>query len=196
MPESHLRQPRAKAGFGVGDELLRSVRRNDYQVIGGKSVALTLLDTHPGAFENVGNHRRNHTNFFRPVARFDVEKAARQSAQRRDRIALEDAQVAQDVAAFGKHRRFDHTGQKLHALSLELLLDKAPLIIVVELRINFLFAQSFADAFFFCHDWLASFLAVFRRIFDLFYAPEAEVGARARHGAHYQDWVFPIGVAM
>src|SRR6266498_4318246 len=135
MPESHLRQPRAKAGFAVGDELLRSVRRNDYQVIGGKSVALTVLNARSAAVENVGDHRGNHANFFRPIAGFDVEKAARQSAQRRDCIALEDTQITQDMTALGKHRRLDHTGQKLHALSLELLLDKAPLIIVVKLRI-------------------------------------------------------------
>src|SRR5262249_22981418 len=106
VPQPELRQPGAKA-IASRDEPVRCIRRNEHHVAGGEAKVFVFLDRFSAAADDVSDYGWNHPPLRRRVAGSDIQKTAGEGAEGCDRIAAEDAHIAEGEFPGCEHRRLD-----------------------------------------------------------------------------------------
>src|ERR1051325_3806621 len=122
-------------------EMILRVRRNEDDIAFRKLEFRTVLDARSAARDNVRDDRWNHPPWRCLIAGAKLDKTARQRAERRHRVAAEDARITKGELALGEHRRLDHPRQNIDPLLLALLLDEARFVVVIVFRCGGIFHE-------------------------------------------------------
>src|SRR4030095_1982058 len=125
MPESELRQPSAKAGFWICEELVGGVRRNEHHVSCRELELNAVLKRFSASIDDISHKRRDHAPWLGLRAGPPLQQTAGEHARRRTRLAAKRAHVSERKLACGEHRRLDYARQDVDALLLAFLFNEA-----------------------------------------------------------------------